>query len=572
MKSQKYKVNEIMYAISMILLMLIAVNIILTAVLLICNISVSAFNFPLSIVITYLIWGCLISKHTCIKDWCWLIGGSLFIILSSLILCRMFYDISWDGNAYHKLATGCLAYGWNPNYQTIEEFFSTSNLEHSAHYSATWPNLFPKGSWLFASSIYKATGSIECGKIINILSVVIVFIQSFYSFDNVMKSNIKRLCFSLILALNPIVCSQIFTYYIDGALANFLFVMLINLYSLSYEQDKPGRTQIISLFCTIVICSNLKFTGLAMAGVFCFSVFIFWMVRIWKDLELTVSEKQKKTIRVCLFYFVTVCVAVLIVGSSSYVKNTVLYHNPVYMVFGKDSVEMMKGMQPECFEQYSSYQKLFCSIFSKTEHLLTDQVCLKIPFTFSKEEFYNESTNTLRGGFGPFFSGVVICSLIIIAYEGCRLIKQHSKYVPFLVSMLCSVIFLAGIMDTCWVARYAPFVYIIPAMAIGLTENFKNKIWSICLSIFLLCLLLVDSFTFARGSIRDCYIRTNMINDSIESIGEKSSESQGIEIFVDNQYQFEGALFDLRDWGIEYHLSKDNEGLDDYLAPYHIYY
>lgn len=70
----------------------------------------------------------------------WLV---LFVI--ALVLCGWVYDVSWDGNAYHKGAVGYLAQGWNPLYQTMEEFVLQSDMEGVQQFtSLPWVEFSPR--------------------------------------------------------------------------------------------------------------------------------------------------------------------------------------------------------------------------------------------------------------------------------------------------------------------------------------------------------------------------------------------------------------------------------------------
>ena len=53
----------------------------------------------------------------------------VFTISGSLLISNISYDITFDGNTYHKAAIGELKNGWNPVYQSIEDFNDSDLLK-----------------------------------------------------------------------------------------------------------------------------------------------------------------------------------------------------------------------------------------------------------------------------------------------------------------------------------------------------------------------------------------------------------------------------------------------------------
>ena len=66
-------------------------------------------------------------------------------------------------------------------------------------------------------------------------------------------------------------------------------------------------------------------------------------------------------------FVVVYVIAIFLVGSNSYVKNTIDHHNPLYPIIGKDKVDIVTTMQPKDFNEMSHLKKfvyaLFCILF-----------------------------------------------------------------------------------------------------------------------------------------------------------------------------------------------------------------
>ena len=98
------------------------------------------------------------------------------------------------------------------------------------------------------------------------------------------------------------------------------------------DKDKLLKVIIASL---IIIISNVKFTGLAYCGIFCLGYYIYYVI---KKLE---GKELKNIISNTSYFILVVIIAVMVVGSSSYVRNTFEHQNPFYPLLGRDKVDIM---------------------------------------------------------------------------------------------------------------------------------------------------------------------------------------------------------------------------------------
>ena len=153
-----------------------------------------------------------------------------------------------------------------------------------------------------------------------------------------------------------------------------IIVMLFGISDKRYELDE--KIKYFSLFGLIVFCVNIKFTGLAYAGVFCLLFYIIWIIYSIINKDFTTAF-----IKNTVFYIITCVIAIVLVGFSTYVTNTMDHGHPFYPLAGEGKKDIMTGNQPTAFNNINGVQRLMISIFSKTENIAGDKLPdLKFPF------------------------------------------------------------------------------------------------------------------------------------------------------------------------------------------------
>ena len=93
----------------------------------------------------------------------------IFAIYTIIILLFPFifgktYDLTIDGNSYHKTAVAFFKNGWNPLYESSEKFQEKNNDIVKFDLSTKinlWINHYPKASWIIAANYYAFTNNIE---------------------------------------------------------------------------------------------------------------------------------------------------------------------------------------------------------------------------------------------------------------------------------------------------------------------------------------------------------------------------------------------------------------------------
>ncbi len=530
---------KIFYNAALIMIFTITNVLIITSVLFLCNISISYMHLPVAFVLS------LIELHLINKENYKNILISSFIVLIvsvfSVNICGQIFDTSYDGNSYHKEAIGLLKNGWNPIYSSAESF--GKKIDYDAGHTI-WIENYPKASWIIGATIYKITNNIETAKVFNLLILFIVFFIIAYLINKYYKNKIFAILMPLAVCTLPILWQQLLSLYLDGFLGFILLLIIIYMYLLIKDEKKE---YFFVMGCLLIIIINLKFTGLLYAGLFCLGYYIVYLIK-------KIKNKEYKDIwQFTLKFILILIVSLLIVGSNSYVHNLVLHHNPLYPLIGKDKKDIMTPLQPKSFDTKSPIEKNFYSIFSYSANIgkfNNGEPELKKPFVKTYYEQMQISEDTRIGGFGVYFSGILIISLLlIITYFIILIVKKEYDDlimlgIPFIITILC--LFIIG--ETWW-ARYYPQLYFIPLMATFIL--FKNKHIYKILGTILLIMLFVNVYSTTRLMFLNKLPVSGQSRMNLEE-----NKGNNLLVKLENGH-FTGSLFNLKDYKIDYKLTDE---------------
>ena len=547
---------------SIIMLLFIVINVVLSSILFLCHISITNCNIMLSIVFTVLAI-LLIYKN---KDKYKILIASIIavcIFIISIFISTYSYDLSWDGNTYHKLAIGMMKDGWNPIYQSAKSFIQEDSQNTGIFddgRNSIWIEHYPKASWIFAANIYSATNNIETAKVLNILMMYVCFGITL-SYLSKKTNAIFSLIIAILIICTPVTIVQTLNFYIDGLLAICISIILCALVALSDKNNiKNKKEDFIILALTLILCINLKFTGLIYSAIFCFMFFVFWLYQAYKN-----NEFKKKFIRYIMFYIITVTISIGIVGFSPYIKNTITKHNPLYPLLGKDKIDIMTYNQPVSFSQKSSIEKFFISLFGVSENIKANSTnkepSLKIPFTFNEQEVKEYNRTDLRiSGFGVLFSGIFIISIIIIGLKMYKLWKdKNTEQFAIILTFLIVSAILVLITDGSWWARYVPYIYLIPILALCMASINTNKKWSF-IGIVLAIIMFINIGLIANCTIEEYTKQYSSINKEIKII--KNINKKGITVKISPKDSgFASVIYGLRDKNIKFELVRNSKQL-----------
>ena len=481
----------------------------------------------------------------------------LLIILFLLITVCLPYlsgktlDLTVDGNTYHKTAIGFIKNGWNPYRESMIDFQKTNNnvVEISEDSRVDlWAEHYPKGSWIIAATMYQLTGNIESGKALTIILSIMLLIISYNLLRKILDKK-WSIIITILLSLNPILLSQIFSYYVDGLLGICFIVQLLLLFMI--DPTKKQNSMIwISLISIISILSNLKFTGLMVSGIISIIFYIYWLISYHKEKQF--KNNFKKITGLCILVYV---IALFLIGSNSYIKNLIDHHNPLYPVIGEDKVDIITTMEPKSFNNKTKLEKFAISLFSETKNVTYESGDpeLKAPIKMSKREIDELGIPDVRiGGFGPMFALGMLLSVFIFIIGFIILLKHDKKSIKYIIITLLSGVITIALVGESWWARYIPWFYylVIGNIIIGIysSKYLKNKKVLPLITLLPILVILFNSSIFVKVVFDELSIIRSAKTDLNEM---KYTNNLKIKLVTPTTY---GHLYNLNDKGIKYEL------------------
>ncbi|RYE30701.1 MAG: hypothetical protein EOP42_11760 [Sphingobacteriaceae bacterium] len=464
--------NSVLFLTGNILITSIAMVLLLVSVCFFAGGNVAAWQFPTAFVLTagmyFLI--CkkqLIDNRSLIKA----ILISIAVIIISIIAALSLYDVTYDGQSYHQEGIYQLKNGWN-SFRVL--------LPKSVN-MAIYINHYGKGVEIPQSTLYALTHQIESAKATNFILFSAVFCLTLSLLLGLNKiTPFKCILSALLATCNPIIINQLISTYVDGQLALMIqsfFITAIWLIAGS------GYTSLLLLASVIVIGANVKFTGVVYIVIFSIS-FLAWLL-FNKKIELF-----KNVLYTSLFSGV---VAILLAGYNPYVVNMVKFSHPFYPLMGKQKVDIVGYNLPNGFEQKNGMNKLFTSLFAHTDNQISNKqktVDLKLPFAINKTDILNASkVDTRIAGFGPFFSGILLLSAVLL----CLLLAQPGKFILIknMLYLAAAIVVAVLIMPESWWARYIPQTWYLPIIVILAAELYAANKFQV-LKLFLYLFLIVN--------------------------------------------------------------------------------
>lgn len=580
-KNLKETIRRCILNIGMLLLIFIIMDILVTTIFQIINIPMSIANVIVASLLTILIFLLFNNKKINKGNITFYVISIMVTILISVLATYCIgktFDTSCDGNFYHKTAIGLIKEGWNPLYEDSEEFCKKSDTEIENKGQFLWIDHYPKVTWNFAASIYAVTNNIESGKVITILLVISLACLTYSYLSDRLLKKWQAALIAIGIAINPIVSAQIFTYYVDGIMGLLIYGIILFLVMITDKKFDyiSSREKWLGLAAEIIICMNIKFTGIYFAAIFSIVFYIFWLVQSIKD-----NRFKQDFLKLTINFIIIVIVGIGFVGGSTYIKNTIEHKNPLYPIIGKDKVDIITTMQPESFGEKNRFVKLFESIFAVSENITYssgDSPNIKVPFSINDEEINNLAIPDTRiGGYGIFFSGILIISIITFIYTIIKIFKNDKNVFKYLIAILLGIFITTLCMAEAWWARYSPQLYLIPILAMfglfyiaNIDESKAKKIIVNVIGTIVFVIMMINVCIFIYWRIQDIKVAKN-IKEGMYNLGEIAEDSDEFEIsFNDNNYY--GILFNVRDYDIKYKLTENKETKEHYAYNYQILY
>ena len=554
------KLFKILYESGILLIGFIVVDVLVSMILFCLKLHISVINFWASLIITMLAF-LLIGKNnnkTYINK---VLSILLFlaILFGSIFVASKIYDSSYDGNSYHKGAIGMMAHGWNPVYETAEDY-SDSIFHIRGAKIFTWIDHYQNLSWIFGSTVYRVFGNIETAKSLNYLLISGTLLILMNYFRRFKFKNSQSIILAFITVFSPVVLSQFFSFYIDGNLAITFYLYIATVSLITFELVKLKTISgdlLFNFFFSICILANLKLTGILLiaAGILPLAGYL-TILFIQKKIKVFDYWKLFGTTLFSILF------AILVIGGTSYVKNTFTMRNPFYPLLGDNRSDIITTMQPAELMGKNQIEKLLISVFSKSDNVqLYSWKALeyKLPLTWSNEEIDNLNiTDTRIGGFGIFYSFIFIMSLITIINYLINVYKVKKEsgtdaalYKIIISCILVSILIYLVLPTENWWARYAPNIYLLTPLAAAImfgkiNQTPRSSFVKVGLVVFIITIFLNQlPFIYFRAITPEGnkIVKTELLE--AKEYVEKNLEAK---VIINNHYM--GVFYNLLDSGI----------------------
>jgi hypothetical protein len=486
---------------------------------------------------------------------------SLTIVVGSFAFsfwtANQFYDLSYDGQAYHQEALVELKAGWNPIYERAPGYSNKGNI---------WLDAYPKGSWINSYTIYRLTDNIETGKLFNIWALFAGFFMAVGALLKLKFNIFWSTVIGLVATLNPVGLYQISNYYIDGQMYGIMLgfgAVLVLLNGLKKESKLYEKiSYVVFLFVMTVLFFNVKLVG-----------FVFGTVFLCAFLVYLYFTKHPKFKLVLISSVVSFIFAAVVLGYSPYVTNTINNQSPLYPAFGKGAYNFKTENLPKNFAKKNNLEVLMYSGFLESSNARGNQDIgnLKTPFTAtSAEKDAFASSNTKKGGFGQFFGGAVILTLLIFIIFLFLQIRSKSAYdeakeedkpnhqhmqdwrnfgTVSLVTL--TLLFSAMLNSASTYARFVPQLYLVLILAIMFAASRKMKILNI-FAVIMIILLFVNSGLVLKQHIDYQTKATAKLDKQLNGLKNKHTPEKPLVLNVKNS----GLKLRLEKFKIDYKDEK----------------
>lgn len=484
--------------------------------------------------------------------------GILFVLLACFA-CKMIFDFSYDGNAYHKQAIALLEDGWNPLLGPMEDWGQDAVWGESY---GIWINHYAQGVWCIAACFYSVFGDIEISKCYTLILMASAstFIGGFLAYKGIRWW--KAAIVALIAAINPLTLAQAFTFYIDAFLMMGLLLLLIGLAAIVVSPNNAPmrRISFIVVASAFIMCTETKFTGFGYAGVFSLSFYILIVIKTIRG-----SLSKAFLLKTSIFFAAVILSSIFVFGLSPYVMNTLDHGHPFYPLFGPGAVDIMTKQSPASFADSDHLRKLILGFFSETGQPKVangQEPILKVPLTLHPGELTVLSQPDIRiGGFGVFYSAILLIQIPVIVIF---LILQKKQRPLLFQASLCYLIpacILMLILDESWWARYSSYFYFTSPLALLLMFAYHPKkaiLWKryakIAVEVILAALLAFNTALFLKYNTLQAYRDTQQVKTEMIALKKASQEGKRIQVW---STPLSGAVYSLLDRDIPFEFMGD---------------
>lgn len=377
----------------------------------------------------------------------------------AVLITMIVHDTSIDGQHYHFQAFYALAEGWNPVHGGAAPPVIGDAI-------TPWAIHYPRAGWVLSANLLAAGLPLAAVKSLNFLAL---FGSAALIGGMLYRSGFSALLAALltaVAALNPIVLSQLFTSMNDGLLGHCMVVFAISVAGwIGYGE----RRLLLVGIAAMMLALNLKFSAIP----------IFVMLCAAACIGAFIARGRQTAILTGSALLVSAFAAIVLLGWSPYIQNYLEHGHVFHPIMGEQAVDIMTGEipalnnTPDILSDKSGVERFLFSLFSETHSGFYSVPELKFPFTISPSELRASGGVDVRlGGFGPFFSGIVVLAV----FGALALVIRRANRNPvtsILLFAAATFLITVLVMPQNWWARYVPQFWSVPVLisAAALTTN-----------------------------------------------------------------------------------------------------
>lgn len=387
-----------------------------------------------------------------------LIVFSSVVLISGLFLSNT-VDLSHDSLSYHTRAINDIAQGFNPVYDSHE---------------ILWVQHYPQGMWAFQAGINQLIpANMQVTSVVNFIALSIAFSASFTFFSKIKHFSLPLrsfFVFASVFATIPL--SQVMSHMIDGFFGSLAIAATWILAGFMFNVFKRDDIRALGLFGSILMLLTLnKFTG------FVFACMLLGVYLVY----LLLFERNSGELRRYFIFCGVLLAALIVIGFSPYVKNTVMHANPFYPLLSSDLNTVPdapdKTQRPGAYKEVNPISGLFMSITEPVKGISESKYWdPKLPFVVSSSEIASlGGVDVAIGGNGPLFMLSLLMG--VSAYIWYLFRQDVSPNIKLRSLVLIAGFFIASLsMIETWWTRLVPFFSFFPVLLLFIFTTRKlNK-------------------------------------------------------------------------------------------------
>lgn len=418
----------------------------------------------------------------------WMPVTLFFLLGASLALSAFFFDLSWDGEWYHQTAIINIARNWNPIADPMRNF---------TPHNVLWLRHYPKGPWYFAAAVLATTHHIEWGKAINWLALSAAFFAVIATCLDAGMRWRYALGIAFVVAINPVVMSELTTFLVDAVMISFLVVAAASLFTCLHRPSVPA---LVAGMAGAIVTVNAKFTGLVYLC-FLLAAGALWCVirrRAWWP-QFALAAATALVLSACVW------------GYNPYLTNIYYRHQPFYPMLGSAQYPSLAQSNKDGNERYETPKNMrgrslpvrfFYATFGRPgnqPYTIGKNASLMWPFAAVPADLYAYKYHETRvSGFGPFFSGCLIMAFILGIWM-MRTLPSHW----LLVLMALTIVASLSVSRHLWWPRYGPQFWLLPIISVAFAFRQDVCRYRLILSRIVFCLLIANAAIVA--AVRLCW-------------------------------------------------------------------